>query len=220
MQLPPARATLALGLLTAAAWAGLTLAGLGDVAAIAGGFIPARLSAGGQALVEATFGAGGIGLRAGLGDAAIGDASSMRASSTSRFNLLMLGFCGRFVELALGPRLLVLLYLIGAYAGALGQYVADPHGLIPMVGASGAISALFGAYALLFGERRGRLATHRFGKALHVAWLAAAWIGFQLLVGLSTAQAGAAIAVAAHIGGFLAGLLFARPLLRWRYRGA
>ena len=82
-----------------------------------------------------------------------------------------------------------------------GQYVATPHGLTPMVGASGAISALFGAYALLFGERRGRLATHRFGKALHVVWLAAAWIGFQLLVGLSTEQEGAAIAVAAHIGG-------------------
>jgi membrane associated rhomboid family serine protease len=219
VQLPPARATLALGLLTAAAWAGLTLAGLGDVAAIAGGFIPARLAAGGQALVEAVYGAGGMTFVPAWATPV--SATFVHAGILHiAFNLLMLGFCGRFVELAIGPRLLVLLYAIGAYAGALGQYVADPHGLIPMVGASGAISALFGAYALLFGERRGRLATHRFGKALHVAWLAAAWIGFQLLVGLSTAQAGAAIAVAAHIGGFIAGLLLAKPLLRWRYRGA
>jgi membrane associated rhomboid family serine protease len=219
VQLPPARATLALGLVTAATWLGLTLAGVVDTAAIAGGFIPARVGAGGQALVEATFGAGGmtfVPVWATPLSATLVHAGILHVA----FNLLMLGFCGRFVEVALGGRLLVLLYAVGAYAGAAGQYIADPHGLVPMVGASGAISALFGAYALLFGERRGRLATHRFGKALHVLWLAAAWIGFQLLVGLSTAQEGAAIAVAAHIGGFLIGLALARPLLRWRYRGA
>ena len=219
MQLPPARATLALGLLTGAAWIGLTLAGLNEAAAVAGGFIPARLDTGGQALVEASLGAGGMSfvpVWATPLSATLVHGGLLHVA----FNLLMLGFCGRFVEVALGPRLLVLLYAIGAYAGAAGQFLADPHGLVPMIGASGAISAIFGAYALLFGERRGRLATHRFGKALHVAWLAAAWIGFQLLVGLSTAQEGAAIAIAAHIGGFLAGLLLAKPLLRWRYRGA
>jgi membrane associated rhomboid family serine protease len=217
--MPPARATASLALLIGAAWLGLTLVGSNEAAAITAGFIPARLAAGGQALAEASLGAGGM---------TFVPAWVTPLSATLihggllhvAFNLLMLGFCGRFVEVAIGPRLLVLLYVVGAYAGAVAQYLADPHGVVPMIGASGAISAVFGAYALLFGERRGRLATHRFGKALQVAWLAAAWICFQLLVGISTAQTGMAIAIAAHIGGFLAGLACVRPLLRWRYRHA
>ncbi len=219
MRLPPSRATFGLGALVAAGWAGLALAGLNDFATITGGFIPARFDAGGQALVEATYGAEGITFV----PAALTPLSATFVHANIvhlGFNLLMLGFCGRFVELALGARGLVLLYLLGAYAGALAQFFGDPHGLTPMVGASGAISALLGAYALLFGERRGRLATHRYGKALHIMWLAAAWIGFQSLLGLATAQGGSAIAIAAHIGGFLAGLLLARPLLLWRHRSA
>ncbi len=218
MQLPPSRATFAIGGLVAIAWLGLGLAGLSAVATVAGGFIPERLNAGGQAIVEAAVG----------GRVAFVPAWLTPLSATFihgglihvAFNLLMLGFCGRFVEVALGWRGLLVIYVIGAFAGAGAQYLADPHGLIPMVGASGAISALLGAYALLFGERRGRLVAHRYGKALHVIWLAIAWIGFQLLIGLATAQEGATIAIAAHIGGFLAGLATARPLLRWRYRWA
>ncbi|WP_156678964.1 rhomboid family intramembrane serine protease [Sphingomonas profundi] len=219
MRLPPSRATIVLGALTAAAWLGVSLAGLDQAAAIAGGFIPERMNAGGQAIVATTYGAGVTGfVPAWLTPltATLVHGGLMHIA----FNLLMLGFCGRFVEVALAPRGLLLLYAIGAYAGAAAQYAVDPHGLVPMIGASGAISALLGAYALLFGERRGTLATHRFGKALHVLWLAAAWIGFQLLIGFATVQQGATIAIAAHIGGFLIGLLLARPLLRWRYRTA
>ncbi|RZM08071.1 MAG: rhomboid family intramembrane serine protease, partial [Sphingomonas sp.] len=49
--------------------------------------------------------------------------------------------------------------------------------------------------------------------------LAAAWIGIQLLMGIA-GLGGLTIAIGAHIGGFLAGLVLARPLLAWRYRGA
>jgi membrane associated rhomboid family serine protease len=51
-------------------------------------------------------------------------------------------------------------------------------------------------------------------------WLAVAWTGVQWMVGLASAGSGYAIAWAAHVGGFLAGLALARPLLSWRYRGA
>jgi membrane associated rhomboid family serine protease len=219
VQLPPARATVFIALLIGVAWLGLTLLGANDFAAVSGGFTPARLVPGGQTAVEAGLGVRGLA----FAPAWITPLTATFVHGSLLhlgFNLLMLGFCGRFVELAIGARLLVLLYVIGAYAGAAAQFIADPHGIVPMIGASGAISAVFGAYALLFGERRGRLATHRLGKALQVAWLAAAWIGFQLLVGLSTAQAGMAVAIAAHIGGFLAGLACVRPLLRFRYRNA
>ncbi|TVV71559.1 rhomboid family intramembrane serine protease [Sphingomonas solaris] len=219
MRLPPSRATFVIGALTAVAWAGVALTGATEMAAVLAGFIPERLAPGGDAMTSASYGI------------PIAQAVPVWLTPLSAtlvhggllhlvFNLLMLGFCGRFVEVVLGARGLVALYLVGAYVAAAAQFAVDPGSLAPMIGASGAISALFGAYALLFGERRGRLADHRFGKALHVLWLAAAWIGFQLLVGFATTQAGAAIAVAAHIGGFIAGLVLAKPLLRWRYRHA
>ena len=55
---------------------------------------------------------------------------------------------------------------------------------------------------------------------MHVVWLAAAWIGIQLMIGVAGLGGATRIAIGAHIGGFLAGLALARPLLLWRYRGA
>ena len=89
-----------------------------------------------------------------------------------------------------------------------------------MIGASGAISALVGGYALLYGQRRPSRLPPEAARWLHVLWLAAAWVAVQLLVGLASATTGLAVATAAHVGGFVAGLLLARPILRWRYRKA
>jgi membrane associated rhomboid family serine protease len=77
-----------------------------------------------------------------------------------------------------------------------------------------------GAYALLYGKQRAAVSHERLNLLIHIAWLAAAWIGLQLLIGIATTTGGLGIAIAAHIGGFLAGLALALPLLRWRYRGA
>lgn len=217
MQLPPSRATITVGGLTAAAWLGATAFIPSAVLAVSAGFVPARFSAGGQAAIAAAYGVSSF-VPAWLTPLS---ATLIHGGLIHlAFNLLMLGFCGRFVEVALGARGLLLLYVAGAYAAAAAQFSFDPRSMAPMIGASGAVSALLGAYALLFGERRGRLAAHPHGKALHILWLAAAWTGFQLLIGVAAPQAGAAIAFAAHIGGFLAGLALAKPLLRWRYRNA
>jgi membrane associated rhomboid family serine protease len=120
--------------------------------------------------------------------------------------------------LGVGP--LAFLYVVGAYLAAGGQYLIDPASPIPMIGASGAISAIIGVYALLFSrnevKRIGPIPAH-WVRAL---WLAVAWTGVQWMVGLASAGSGYAIAWAAHVGGFLAGLALARPLLSWRYRGA
>jgi membrane associated rhomboid family serine protease len=89
-----------------------------------------------------------------------------------------------------------------------------------MVGASGAISAVIGAYALLFGRNKVRVADPRAAMLLHALWLAAAWVILQLLIGLTFVTDGARVAIAAHIGGFLAGLVLAKPLLLFRYRKA
>lgn len=139
-------------------------------------------------------------------------------------NLLMLVYCGQFTERAIGTGGIVILYLVGAYAAAFGHWAMDPRSIAPMVGASGAISAIVGAYALLYGQRQAKAIGPIPAGVVHVAWLAAAWIGIQLLMGIAGfgASVGATgpIAVGAHIGGFLAGLALARPLLLWRYRGA
>lgn len=139
-------------------------------------------------------------------------------------NLVMLVYCGQFVERAIGTAQIVVLYIVGAYFAAAGQWVLDPRSIAPMVGASGAISAVVGAYALLYGERRARAIGPVPAGLVHVLWLAAAWIGIQLMMGVAgfgaSVGANGSIAVGAHIGGFLAGLVLARPLLLWRYRTA
>jgi membrane associated rhomboid family serine protease len=115
---------------------------------------------------------------------------------------------------------ILILYLVGAYAAAAAQYAVDPGSVAPMVGASGAISAWLGAFALLFGRNKVRVAHPGLATWLNALWLGAAWIVLQLLVGLTFETTGLSIAIFAHIGGFLAGLALARPLLLLKWRGA
>jgi len=143
------------------------------------------------------------------------------------FNLLILVFCGRRVENVLGPASLGILYLLGAYAAAGAQYLADPQSLVPMIGASGAISAVLGAYAMLFGRNRVSIVSGRLAVWLNALWLMAAWVVLQVMVGIASAQGGfpftgegMVIAAAAHIGGFILGVIFANPLFRFRWRNA
>lgn len=136
------------------------------------------------------------------------------------FNMLMLLFCGRFVEQALGARLTGLLYLVGAYAAALAEYLFNGQSVIPVVGASGAISAILGAYALLFARNEVKAIGPIPGHIVRVLWLSAAWIGIQIMIGIATRGSLNGIAIFAHIGGFVAGLIATRPLLLWRFRHA
>jgi membrane associated rhomboid family serine protease len=92
--------------------------------------------------------------------------------------------------------------------------------MMPMIGASGAVSAVIGAYAMLFGRNKVRVRDPRLALWLHALWLMAGWVALQLLIGFASGAEGLGIAVAAHIGGFLVGVLLARPLLRFRYRKA
>jgi membrane associated rhomboid family serine protease len=136
------------------------------------------------------------------------------------FNLLIFVFCGRPVEAVLGPVSQAILYFVGAYAAAGAQYLVDPTSIVPMVGTSGAVSAILGAYAMLFGRNKVRVSNQSLALWLNALWLMAAWIGIQLVVGIASGAYGVGIAVAAHIGGFIVGVLLARPLLLFRYRKA
>jgi membrane associated rhomboid family serine protease len=208
MKTAPARMTLTLATVTVASFVLLSAMGKLQVAAAIGGFIPARLS--GLQII------GALPLWVTPLSATLLHASALHIG----FNLLMLFYCGREDEVALGRAGIVALYVVGAYAAAAAQFLVGPHSPVPMVGASGAISALVGAYAMLYGQRRPSKLSPELARWVHIAWLAAAWIVVQLMLGLASRTEGMAIASAAHVGGFLAGLVLARPLLRWRYRKA
>lgn len=135
-------------------------------------------------------------------------------------NMVMMIYCGASLERAMGSFAVVTLYGVGAYAAAAGQWALEPGSLTPVVGASGAASALIAAFAMLFSERPVPAIGPIPSRVVRIVWLAAAWIGIQALVGFATAIGEQTIAVGEHIGGFIAGLALARPLLLWRYRNA
>jgi membrane associated rhomboid family serine protease len=204
----PFRLTLtnALVALMLVAWVLVLVSRRADEAAVLGGMIPARLSGAGVlpgavpawlTPITGAFLHGSL-LHVGL-------------------NALMLLFCGKQVEPAIGPKLMALLLLVGAYAAAVAEMLWAPSSDAVIIGASGAISAVVGVYALLYNQQNIKAIGPIPAHVVRIAWLAAAWIGFQVLVGFGL---GGTIAVMAHIGGFVVGLLLARPLLRWRYRSA
>ena len=204
-----ARASLAIAGVTFVAWLLAVGAGAEDSIAIWGGFIPVRVSATVGGAVFAPLALTPL------------TATLVHSGLAHLFlNLLIFLFCGRAVETILGMRGLIILYLVGAYAAAAAHYLANPMEATPMVGASGAISAVLGAYAMLFGRNRVKVANPTLALWLNALWLAVAWVGLQLMVGITFTTAGSRIAVMAHIGGFLVGLLLAKPLLLLRYRGA
>ena len=113
-----------------------------------------------------------------------------------------------------------MLYLVGAYTAAIAQWLSSPVSPTPMIGASGAISAVIGAFALSFGQQKRIVSSASLNRTLNALWLLAAWIVLQIMTGLLAGVQGFLLATPAHIGGFVAGLLLQRPLLLWRYRKA
>lgn len=129
-------------------------------------------------------------------------------------NMLILVFIGRLIEAALGTERYLLLYAAGILGAAGMHYAVDPLSTVPVVGASGAISALLAAYFLLFSRRKPGAIGPIPGLVVHIAWLAAAWTGINLLSQFAFAGTALGIAIWAHIGGFAVGLLLAVPLLQ------
>lgn len=209
--LKAAPATIGIAVLTTLVSLAVTLMGLEPHAALYAGFMPARASLGFAGDVD------------GLVPTILTPLSSALVHGGFvhlGFNLVTLVFCGIATERALGARGIVVLYLVGAYAACAAQWAVDPVSPVPMIGASGAASAVVGAYALLYGRQRTKDVGPIPAWLLHVLWLLVAWTVLNVAVGVMSMQAGTPIAAAAHVGGFLAGLVLCRPLLLWRWRGA
>ncbi|HET7754078.1 MAG TPA: rhomboid family intramembrane serine protease [Anaeromyxobacteraceae bacterium] len=130
-------------------------------------------------------------------------------------NMLFLWIFGNNVENALGPARFLLFYLGTGVAAAVAQ-VATASGqdlLVPMIGASGAVSGVLGAYIVLWPNARilTLIPIFIFIRIVYVpAYLfIGLWFVLQLVPAL-VGSAGSGVAFMAHVGGFVAGYLFVR----------
>jgi membrane associated rhomboid family serine protease len=140
-------------------------------------------------------------------------------------NMWFLWLFGNNVEDSMTRPRFLAFYLICGLAAALAQVVADPESAIPMVGASGAISGVMGAYLVLFPHVRVfTLVTLGFywtTIALPAWGMLIYWMLLQFIGGFS--QVGGeegGVAFWAHIGGFVAGIVFVKLFSRSDYLAA
>ncbi len=131
-------------------------------------------------------------------------------------NMVFLWVFGNNIEDAMGHGRFTVFYLLCGIAAAAAQIVVDPSSVVPMVGASGAISGVMGGYLLLY--PRARVHTIVFFGFITTVDLPAYvllgyWIVLQILGGLPSlvgVGGGGGVAFWAHVGGFAGGMLLIR----------
>jgi membrane associated rhomboid family serine protease len=133
-------------------------------------------------------------------------------------NMLYLWIFGNNVEEAMGHGRFLIFYLLCGALATGGHVLANPASNLPVIGASGAISGVLGAYLLLFPHAR-VLTLIPLGFLTRLVYIPAVvllglWILLQVVSGLLTAQEAGGVAWFAHIGGFLAGLVLVGPFKR------
>lgn len=143
-------------------------------------------------------------------------------------NMLFLWVFGDNVEDIMGPLRFAAFYVLCGLAAAGAQITTDPHSVVPMVGASGAIGGVMGAYAVMFPRARVHLliilVVYVTTISVPAILMLGYWFILQLLSGIGSLGAqGGGVAFWAHIGGFLAGivlvLVFRQPHLIKARRG-
>jgi membrane associated rhomboid family serine protease len=125
-------------------------------------------------------------------------------------NMLFLWVFGDNLENLLGHIRFAAFYIACGLAAAFAQIVMDADSIIPMLGASGAISGVLGGYVLLFPQRRVRAVIFNFLTEVPAFMAIGIWILYQLVLGYLTPPGTGGVAYAAHIGGFFAGLLLVK----------
>jgi membrane associated rhomboid family serine protease len=134
-------------------------------------------------------------------------------------NMWFLWLFGNNIEDAMTRPRFVVFYLVCGLAAAVAQVWTNPSSVVPMVGASGAISGVMGAYLILFPRVRVwamlplgiifmRVTLPAWGMLLY-------WAFIQVASGITTVGGeGGGVAFWAHIGGFVAGAILVKPLVR------
>jgi membrane associated rhomboid family serine protease len=176
----------------------------------------------------------------------LGDSASWHTLITSMFlhggwlhligNMWFLWIFGNNVEDAMGHLRFVAFYLLCGSAAAALQTAADPDSVIPMVGASGAIGGVMGAYVLLYPRVHVHLLIvlgfYVTTVAVPAVLMLGYWFLLQFVSGIGAVGAeGGGVAFWAHVGGFAAGailsflfrnprLLARHPYYGWKQRGS
>jgi membrane associated rhomboid family serine protease len=135
-------------------------------------------------------------------------------------NMLFLWIFGHSLEGVLGPVRYLVLYLVSGVAAALCQALVDPTSTVPMLGASGAIAGVLGAYLLVYPYANVHVLVLIIILIRIItvpAWIMLGlWFGMQLVSGLlsATGATQGGVAFWAHVGGFVTGialLMLLRP---------
>jgi len=133
-------------------------------------------------------------------------------------NMLYLWIFGDNIEDRMGHGRFIVFYVLCGVAAALAQALPDADSVIPMIGASGAVSGVLGAYLVLY-PRASVLVAIPLLVVLYTFHLPALavlglWFAGQLLSSLAQGAGEAGVAFRAHVGGFVAGLVLVRLFAR------
>jgi membrane associated rhomboid family serine protease len=136
-------------------------------------------------------------------------------------NMWFLWIFGNNVEDSMGHARFLVLYLICGIAAALAQVATGPASIVPMVGASGAIGGVMGAYVVLYPRVRvyNLVVLGFYATTIPMpAWaMLGYWMLLQVFGGAMSPSDGGGVAYAAHIGGFAAGAILVKAFARSEY---
>ena len=187
------------------------------------GFIPAELSSG-RGFELLPIGAGSVDITSPIPTWGTMLTSMFIHGSLMHFigNMLFLWVFGDNIEATFGHVKYLLFYLVAGVLATLSHYAIDPSSQTPLVGASGAISGVMGAYLVLYPRNRIRTLLVYFLITvieLRAVWLLVIWFALQAIQGLLSIGVSHDVSTAffAHIGGFVVGAivgLAVRPFRR------
>jgi membrane associated rhomboid family serine protease len=138
-------------------------------------------------------------------------------------NMLYLWIFGDNIEAAMGGMRFLVFYLLCGVGAAAGQVLVNPTSQVPMVGASGAISGVLGAYLVLYprAEVETLVLLGYFVRLIRLPALVVLglWIALQLFSGVLSLgmEASGGVAWFAHVGGFAAGVVLVGLFRRRRW---
>lgn len=135
-------------------------------------------------------------------------------------NMLYLWIFGNNIEEAMGHMRFFVFYFLSGIAAALTMAYMDPSSGIPMVGASGAISGVLGAYMLLYPRARVTVLVPLliifYPFRIAAVWVVGIWFAMQLFSATMISTDSPGVAWWAHVGGFVAGAMLT-PFLKSAY---
>ena len=133
-------------------------------------------------------------------------------------NMLYLWIFGDNVEDRVGRLRFAVFYLICGAIAALAQALPDMRSTMPMIGASGAVSGVLGAYVVLYPRANVLVAAPFMLLRVPAFIVLGLWFVGQLVSSLTTAPGSGGVAFLAHVGGFVGGAILIRWFLRERRR--